>query len=188
MSDSTDSNDDKKVIVYSTNWCAYCKMAKQYLGGKNVVVDEKNIEEDPEAHKELMDKIGGTEMRTSVIQSKEVWEKSNRWDDKIVDNWFKTKLKNGGEVGLSFTNEEAYANILKQYVNSYKDLPLYPYDFKNIFRNEIRSKSGILRGREFYWKALYSFSKDEADALAKNNSVYKELRLIMKAELVEIDA
>ena len=59
MSDSTDSNDDKKVIVYSTNWCAYCKMAKQYLGGKNVVVDEKNIEEDPEAHKELMDKIGG---------------------------------------------------------------------------------------------------------------------------------
>ena len=67
MSDSTDSNDDKKFIVYSTNLCDYCKMAKQYLGGKNVVVDEKNIEEDPEAHKELMDKIGGNFRGVPVI-------------------------------------------------------------------------------------------------------------------------
>ena len=110
-----------------------------------------------------MNKIGGIEMRTSIIQNKEVWEKSNRWNDDIVDNWFKTKLKNGGEVGLSFTNEEAYSNILKQYIRSYNDLPAYPYDFKSIFRNEARSKSGILRGREFYWKALYSFSKDEEE-------------------------
>jgi len=80
-----------------------------------------------------------------------------------VDIWFKTKLKNGGDLGLSFTNEEAYANILKQHINSYKDLPAYPYDFKEIFRNEARSKSGILRGREFFWKALYSFSKDEEE-------------------------
>lgn len=113
--------------------------------------------------REEMNAIGGTEMKTAVLQSKEVWERSNRWDDGVVDNWFKTKLKNGGEVGLSFTNEEAYANILKQHVSSYKDLPAYPYDFKEIFRNEARSKSGIMRGREFYWKALYSFSKDEAD-------------------------
>ena len=113
--------------------------------------------------REEMDGIGGTEMRTAVLQSKEIWEKSNRWDDAVVDNWFKTKLKNGGEVGLSFTNEEAYSNILKQYVSSYKDLPIYPYDFKSIFRNETRSKSGIMRGREFYWKALYSFSKDDAE-------------------------
>jgi prolyl-tRNA synthetase len=110
-----------------------------------------------------MNTIGGLEMKTSVLQNKEVWEKSNRWSDEVVDNWFKTKLKNGGEVGLSFTNEEAYSNILKQYVSSYKDLPVYPYDFKEIFRNEARSKSGIMRGREFYWKALYSFCKDEAE-------------------------
>ena len=83
-----------------------------------------------------MNKIGGIEMRTSIIQSKEVWEKSNRWDDNIIDNWFKTKLKNGTEVGLSFTNEEAHANILKQYISSYTDVPVYPYDFKSIFRNE----------------------------------------------------
>ncbi len=110
-----------------------------------------------------MNEIGGLEMRTTVLQNKEVWEKTNRWNDDVVDNWFKTKLKNGGEVGLSFTNEEAYSNIMKQYVSSYKDLPAYPYDFKTIFRNEARSKSGMLRGREFYWKALYSFSKNEEE-------------------------
>ncbi len=123
-----------------------------------------------------MNKIGGSEMKTSVIQSKEVWEKSNRWNDEVVDNWFKTKLKNGTEVGLSFTNEEAYANILKQYISSYKDLPVYPYDFKNIFRNEARSKSGILRGREFYWKALYSFSKDDKE----HNEFYEKSKVAYK--------
>ena len=125
-----------------------------------------------------MDAIGGTEMRTSVIQTKDVWEKSNRWSDDVVDNWFKTTLKNGTEIGLSFTNEEAYANIMKQYVSSYKDLPIYPYDFKNIFRNETRSKSGIMRGREFYWKALYSFSKDEAqhqEFYEKSKQAYKNI-------------
>ncbi len=110
-----------------------------------------------------MNAAGGVEMRTSILQSKDVWETSGRWSDEVVDNWFKTKLQTGGEVGLSFTNEEAYANILKQYVSSYKDLPLYLYDFKHIFRNEVRSKSGILRGREFYWKALYSFSRTDAE-------------------------
>ncbi len=110
-----------------------------------------------------MNKIGGLEMRTSVFQNKDVWEKSGRWDDKEVDVWFKTKLANGSTVGLSFTNEEAYSNILKQYINSYKDLPIYAYDFKSIFRNEVRSKSGLLRGREFYWKAMYSFSRDDEE-------------------------
>lgn len=123
-----------------------------------------------------MDKIGGIEMRTSVFQSKEVWEKSGRWSDEVVDVWFKTKLKNGGDVGLSFTNEEAYSDILKQYVSSYKDLPIYPYDFKNIFRNETRSKSGILRGREFYWKALYSFSQNEEE----HNEFYERAKQAYK--------
>jgi len=122
--------------------------------------------------REEMNQVGGVEMRTSVLQNKEVWEKTNRWDDAIVDNWFKTDLKNGGQIGLSFTNEEAYSNILKQYIASYKDLPIYPYDFKSIFRNEIRSKSGIMRGREFYWKALYSFSKDEAE----HNVFYEKMK------------
>jgi len=126
--------------------------------------------------REEMDAVGGQEMKTSIFQSKEVWEKSGRWNDDVVDNWFKTKLKNGGELGLSFTNEEAHANILKQYISSYKDLPIYPYDFKDIFRNEVRSKSGILRGREFYWKALYSFSKNEEE----HNTFYEKAKIAYK--------
>ena len=113
--------------------------------------------------KEEMDNVGGVQMKTSSLQSKSVWDKTGRFDDSVVDVWFKTNLKNGTELGLSFTNEEAYANIAKSFVNSYKDLPFYPYDFKTIYRNEVRSKSGLMRGREFYWKALYSFSKDEAE-------------------------
>ncbi len=130
----------------------------------------KNIED---IIREEMNIIGGIEMKTSILQNKEIWEKSDRWNDNVVNNWFKTKLKNGGEVGLSFTNEEAYSNILKRYINSYKDLPIYPYDFKEIFRNETRSKSGIMRGREFYWKALYSFSKDEAE----HNIFYEKTKI-----------
>ena len=129
----------------------------------------KNIEE---IIRQEMNGIGGIEMRTSVLQSKDVWEKSGRWSDDIVDNWFKTKFKNGGEAGLSFTNEEAYSNILRQHIDSHKDLPVYPYDFKEIFRNEARSKSGLMRGREFYWKALYSFSKDEAE----HNDFYEKAK------------
>lgn len=120
-----------------------------------------------------MNKVGGIEMKTSILQDKEIWEKTNRWDDDEVDIWFKTKLKNGGEVGLSWSNEENFANILKQYVSSYKDLPLYLYDFKDILRNETRSKSGILRGREFYWKALYSFSRNEAE----HNDFYEKMKI-----------
>lgn len=126
--------------------------------------------------REEMNNIGGVEMKTSVLQNKEIWEKSGRWDDSLVDTWFKTKLKNDTEVGLSFTNEEAYANMLKQYISSYKDLPLYPYDFKNIFRNEARSKSGIMRGREFYWKALYSFSKSDEE----HNEFYEKAKTAYK--------
>ncbi|MCC6323721.1 prolyl-tRNA synthetase [Candidatus Nomurabacteria bacterium] len=128
--------------------------------------------------REEMNAIGGQEMKTSILQNKEIWEKSGRWSDDMVDNWFKTKLKNGGEVGLSWTNEEAHANILKQYISSYKDLPIYTYDIKDVFRNETRSKSGILRGREFYWKALYSFSKDEAEHnefYEKSKEAYKNV-------------
>lgn len=119
-----------------------------------------------------MNSVGGVEMKTSIIQNKEIWERTKRWSDEEVDIWFKTKLKSGGEVGLSWSNEENFANILTQYVSSHKDLPLYLYDFKDIFRNETRSKSGMLRGREFFWKALYSFSRDEAE----HNVFYEKMK------------
>ncbi len=128
--------------------------------------------------REEMNAIGGIQMQTSVLQNREVWEKTGRWSDDVVDTWFKKELKNGGEAGLSFTNEEAYSAILKNFVSSYKDLPAYPYDFKTIFRNEARAKSGILRGREFYWKALYSFSKNSTEHMEfyeKATEAYKKV-------------
>ena len=110
--------------------------------------------------REEMDAIGGQEMFMTRLQKPETWQVSGRWDDEVVDIWFKSKLANGQEVGLANTHEEALTSLMKQYVSSYKDLPVYPYQFQTKFRNELRSKSGILRGREFIMKDLYSFSKD----------------------------
>lgn len=112
--------------------------------------------------REEMNAVGGVEMQSTALQRKEVWEKT-RWDDAIVDNWFKTSLKNGTELGLAFTHEEPMTVMMKNFIQSYKDLPAYPYDIRSVFRNEMRAKSGIIRGREFFWKALYSFSKNKEE-------------------------
>lgn len=111
--------------------------------------------------REEMNHVGGVEMQSTALQRKEVWEKT-RWSDDVVDNWFKTKLKNDTELGLAFTHEEPMTAMMKNFIHSYKDLPAYPYDIRTVFRNEMRAKSGIIRGREFFWKALYSFSQDKA--------------------------
>jgi prolyl-tRNA synthetase len=123
--------------------------------------------------REEMDKIGGVEMQSTALQKQDIWEKTNRWDDKSVDNWFKTELKNGTKLGLAFTHEEPMSNMLKSFVSSYKDLPVYVYDIRTVFRNEARAKSGIIRGREFFWKALYSFSKNEAE----HNAYYEKAKI-----------
>jgi prolyl-tRNA synthetase len=112
--------------------------------------------------REEMNHVGGVEMQSTALQRKEVWDKT-RWDDAIVDNWFKTELKGGSELGLAFTHEEPMTVMMKNFIHSYKDLPAYPYDIRTVFRNEMRAKSGIIRGREFFWKALYSFSKDQVE-------------------------
>lgn len=108
-----------------------------------------------------MNDIGGMEVQMSVLQSKEIWQKTDRWDDKKVDNWFKTKLANGQELGVGLTHEEPIVNSLIPFVNSYKDLPVYVYQIQNKFRNELRAKSGLMRGREFVMKDMYSFSLNE---------------------------
>ncbi|HEY4964583.1 MAG TPA: aminoacyl--tRNA ligase-related protein [Candidatus Saccharimonadales bacterium] len=110
-----------------------------------------------------MNSIGGLEVQMSVLQSKELWEKTDRWDDKKVDNWFKTKLANGQELGVGLTHEEPIVSSLIPFVNSYKDLPVYTYQIGGKFRNELRSKSGLMRGREFVMKDLYSFSRNQAE-------------------------
>ncbi len=107
--------------------------------------------------------IGGSEVILTALQKKEVWEKVGRWDDKTVDVWFKTSLKDGIELGLGFTHDEQLVNLLTEYISSYKDLPLYIYQIHTKFRNELRAKSGIMRGREFLMKDLYSFNRTEKD-------------------------
>ncbi|MBX4199473.1 prolyl-tRNA synthetase [Candidatus Saccharibacteria bacterium] len=113
--------------------------------------------------REEMNTIGTEEVQMSVLQPKELWEKTNRWDDNVVDNWFKTKLKSGAELGVGLTHEEAVADALSDYVLSYKDLPVYVYQIQNKFRNELRAKSGLLRGREFVMKDLYSLSRSQEE-------------------------
>lgn len=107
--------------------------------------------------------IGGQEVAMTSLQDPSLWKATDRWDDEKVDNWFKTKLKNDSEVGLAFTHEEALTRIMANYVTSYRDLPKFVYQFQTKFRNELRAKSGLLRGREFIMKDLYSFTKDTAD-------------------------
>ena len=113
--------------------------------------------------REEMNAVGGQELFMTVLQDKETWEKAGRWDDKVVDNWFKTSLKNGAELGLGFTHEEAIAKIMTNHVASYKDLPIYAYQIQTKFRNEPRAKAGLMRGREFFMKDLYSFSKNKEE-------------------------
>lgn len=113
--------------------------------------------------REEMSEIGGQEIFMTTLQDPDVWKRSGRWDDAVMDNWFKSQLKNGEEVGIANTHEEPLSNLLTQHVNSYKDLPLYIYQFQTKFRNELRAKSGIMRGREFMMKDLYSFSRTEEE-------------------------
>ena len=111
--------------------------------------------------REEMNKVNGQEMIMSSLQKKETWEQTGRWDDETVDIWFKSQLKNGTEVGFGWSHEEPIAEMMKNFINSYKELPIYVYQFQTKLRNELRAKSGIMRGREFLMKDLYSFSEDE---------------------------
>ncbi len=113
--------------------------------------------------REEMDAIGGQEMDMASLQEKTLWEKTDRWDDSKVDVWFKTKLKNGSELGLAVTHEEPITNIMTQHVSSYRDLPFLAYQFQTKFRNETRAKSGIMRTREFIMKDLYSFARNQEE-------------------------
>jgi len=118
--------------------------------------------------REEMNAIGGQELVMTTLQNPEIWKRSGRWIEEGADSkrglpWFKTKLASGGELGIANTHEEALTNILCQHVSSYKDLPVYAYQFQNKFRNELRVKSGIMRTREFVMKDLYSFSRTEEE-------------------------
>jgi prolyl-tRNA synthetase len=128
--------------------------------------------------REEMNAIGGQEVQMPALQLKERYELSGRWDDQVVDNWFKTTLASGAEIGLGFSHEENLVPIVKNFVTSYKDLPIAPYQIQTKFRNELRSKSGLMRGREFSMKDMYSFaiSQEQHDEFyAKAQEAYKKV-------------
>ena len=121
--------------------------------------------------REEMDEVDGQEVQMTVLQPKELWEKTDRWDDKKVDNWFKTKLASGGELGVGLTHEEPIVDALKDFVSSYKDLPINIYQIQSKFRNELRAKSGLLRGREFTMKDMYSFARSQEE----HDKIYEKM-------------
>lgn len=110
--------------------------------------------------REEMNKIGGQEIIMTALQRKELWEKTDRWDDAKVDVWFKSELKSGGEVGFGWSHEEPITEMMANFISSYRDLPSYVYQFQTKMRNELRAKSGIMRGREFVMKDMYSYTKN----------------------------
>lgn len=111
--------------------------------------------------REEMNAVGGQEIMMTTLQPKDIWVKTDRWDDAKVDNWFKTKLVNGTELGVGLTHEEPIVDAVSNYLNSYKDMPFSVYQIQNKFRNELRAKSGLLRGREFLMKDMYTFCRDQ---------------------------
>jgi len=117
--------------------------------------------------REEMDAIGGQELKLTSLQDPEIWKATGRWDDESVDVWFKTKLKNDTELGLGWTHEEPLVRAATQFISSYKDLPFLAYQIQTKFRNETRAKSGVMRGREFLMKDMYSFARtpEEHDEL-----------------------
>jgi len=112
--------------------------------------------------REEMNAIDGQEVYLPAMQPKELWDKTGRWD-KLREVMFQFKGRGDSEIGIAATHEEVIVQILTKYVNSYKDLPLAVYQIQDKFRNEARAKSGLLRGREFSMKDLYSFHLTQED-------------------------
>lgn len=122
--------------------------------------------------REEMNAIGGNEMRLTGLQDSDVWKASGRWDDGVCDVWFKTRMKNDTELGLGPTHEEPITNSMKPFISSYRDLPKMAYQIQTKFRNELRAKSGVMRGREFVMKDLYSFARNEEE----HNELYEIIK------------
>ncbi|MDP2641413.1 MAG: aminoacyl--tRNA ligase-related protein [Candidatus Yanofskybacteria bacterium] len=123
--------------------------------------------------REEMNALGAQEILMTTLQRKELWETTNRWDDKEVDVWFKSTLHAGGEVGFGWSHEEPIADMLKSHVESFRDLPVYVHQFQPKLRNELRAKSGIMRGREFLMNDMYSFDSSEEHHTAFYNQAIK---------------
>lgn len=116
--------------------------------------------------REELNKTGALEMQMPLLHPRNIWDASGRWSDPAVKEiMYQFKDIHGKEFCLSFTHEEIVMNLLGKQNLSYKDFPIKVYQFSTKFRNELRAKSGILRGREFLMKDLYSAHVSEEDML-----------------------
>jgi len=111
--------------------------------------------------REEMNAIGGQEILMPALTPKENWIKTNRWDN--FDALFKLEGHDKKEYALGATHEEIITPLVKRHIFSHKELPVSVYQIQTKFRNELRAKSGLIRGREFSMKDLYSFHIDEKD-------------------------
>lgn len=138
----------------------------------------KVLENIKEIVRQEMNAIGGQELIMSTLQRPETWQTTGRWDDEAVDVWFKTRLKDDAELGLAWSHEEAILEMCQHFIKSYKDLPLSVYQFQTKFRNELRAKSGIMRGREFVMKDMYSMHASQEDVDAYYDQVIEAYKRV----------
>lgn len=118
-----------------------------------------------------MEELGGQEILMPTLQPKAFWETTGRWDS--YDSLFKFKSYYSKiEYALGPTHEEIISPLVKKFATSYKDLPKYVFQIQNKFRDEKRAKSGLLRGREFIMKDLYSFHSEEESL----NNYYEKVK------------
>jgi len=110
--------------------------------------------------REEMENISGQELLLPALHPKEIWQKTNRWQ---YPEMFKLKNRSGKDFSLGWTHEEVITSLMKKFIRSYKDLPVFVFQIQDKFRDELRSKSGLLRVIEFIMKDLYSFHYDEKD-------------------------
>ncbi len=110
--------------------------------------------------REEMDRQGGQELLLPVIQPAELWQESGRWDI-YGPELFRLKDRNNRDFALGPTHEEIITALVRGEVNSYKQLPLMLYQIQNKYRDERRPRFGLMRGREFIMKDLYSFDRDD---------------------------
>ncbi|MDP3244518.1 MAG: aminoacyl--tRNA ligase-related protein [bacterium] len=111
--------------------------------------------------REEIQAIGGQEILMPALQPKETWQTTGRWDD--FDALYKVQSHYDQQFALGPTHEEVVVPLVKKFIQSYKDLPAYLFQIQTKFRDEPRAKSGLLRGREFGMKDLYSFHANQED-------------------------
>ncbi len=121
--------------------------------------------------REEMDAKGGQELLMPIMQPAELWKESGRWDV-YGDELFRLKDRHNREFCLGPTHEEIITDLIRGEVRSYKQLPLLLYQIQNKYRDERRPRFGLMRGREFVMKDLYSFDRDEAGLAESYQKMY----------------